>query len=236
MHLKMIQDVKTRWNSICIMLLRAKRLKFSIEDYIRLYQKTQSALTHLKLISKQWIRISYLIQLLKSFAVCDVILNSNKEVTINQVWLTYDQLFSHMKDHKFTLERKRRSWKRELLFALNNASSKLSSYYEDVKNQKKLIYNLSTILNLYDKLTLYDRVIWKEDDIDYKTKYRKAFVSYYCKNYEKLSNDETVEASRESSKKIISLTQLSRQQSDVSSKVQSQVNETNRYLNERKLK
>ena len=236
MHFKMIQNVKTRWNSICIMLLRAKRLKFSIEDYIRLYQKTQSALTHLKLISKQWIRISYLIQLLKSFAVCDVILNSNKEVTINQVWLTYDQLFSHMKDHKFTLERKRRSWKRELLFALNNASSKLSSYYEDVKNQKKLIYNLSTILNLYDKLTLYDRVIWKEDDIDYKTKYRKAFVSYYCKNYEKLSNDETVEASRESSKKIISLTQLSRQQSDVSSKVQSQVNETNRYLNERKLK
>ena len=72
-------------------------------------------------------------------------------------------------------------------------SAKLIKYYERIKDEGDLIYNLANILNSSIKLKLYetwDRQILNEDDdaekasSSFAADYRKNFIDYYCKNYE----------------------------------------------------
>ncbi len=53
LRLKMIQDVKIRWNFICLMLLRALRLQVFIKSYISTHENENITLQKLSLNSEE---------------------------------------------------------------------------------------------------------------------------------------------------------------------------------------
>ncbi len=160
LRLKMIQDIKTRWNFICFMLLRALRLQDFIKSYISTHENENITLQKLSFNSEEWKHVQYLVELLKSFAIFTDLLEHNHELNINSIYIVYDVLFFHIEDHMIALKRKQRSWKRSLLKVLMQAQIKLFEYYANVSHDRKLMYNLENIIDSHQKLDLYDRSTW----------------------------------------------------------------------------
>ncbi len=181
LRLKMIQDVKTRWNFICFMLLRALRLQVFIKSYISTHENENTTLQKLSLNNEEWTHVQYLVELLKSFAIFTDLLERNRELSINAIYIVYDVLFFHIKDHMTALKRKQCSWKRSLLKVLTQARIKLFKYYADVSHDRKLMYNLENIIDSHQKLNLYERSTWQ--DSDYKQRYKREFIDYYARHY-----------------------------------------------------
>ncbi len=181
LYLKMIQDIKTRWNFICLMLLKALCLQVFIKSYISTHENENTTLQKLSLNNKEWTSVQYLVELLKSFAIFTDLLERNCELSINAIYIIYDVLFFHIKDHITALKRKQRSWKRSLLKVLTQAWIKLFEYYADVSHDRKLMYNLENIIDSHQKLNLYKRSTWQ--DSDYKQRYKREFIDYYARHY-----------------------------------------------------
>ncbi len=181
LHLKMIQDVKTHWNFICLMLLRALRLQDFIKSYISTHENENITFQKLSLNSKEWKYVQYLVELLKSFAIFTDLLERNHELSINSIYIIYDVLFFHIKDYMIALKRKQRSWKHSLLKVLTQAWIKLFKYYANVSHDRELMYNLENIIDSHQKLDLYNRSTWQ--DSDYKQKYKQKFIDYYARHY-----------------------------------------------------
>ena len=181
LHLKMIQDVKTHWNFICLMLLRALRLQDFIKSYISTHENENITFQKLSLNSKEWKHVQYLVELLKSFAIFTDLLERNHELSINSIYIIYDVLFFHIKDYIIALKRKQRSWKHSLLKVLTQAWIKLFKYYANVSHDRELMYNLENIIDSHQKLDLYNRSTWQ--DSDYKQKYKQKFIDYYARHY-----------------------------------------------------
>ncbi len=181
LRLKMIQDVKTRWNFICLMLLRALHLQVFIKSYISTHENENTTLQKLSLNNEEWTHVQYLVELLKSFAIFTDLLERNRELSINAIYIVYNVLFFHIKDHMTALKRKQRSWKCSLLKVLTQAWIKLFEYYADVSHDRKLMYNLKNIINFHQKLNLYKRSTWQ--DSDYKQRYKREFINYYARHY-----------------------------------------------------
>ncbi len=181
LRLKMIQDVKTRWNFICLMLLRALRLQVFIKSYISTHKNENTTLQTLSLNNEEWTHVQYLVELLKSFAIFIDLLEHNYELSINAIYVVYDVLFSHIEDHMTALKRKQRSWKHSLLKVLMQAWIKLFEYYADVSHDQKLMYNLENIIDSHQKLNLYKRSTWQ--DSNYKQRYKREFINYYARHY-----------------------------------------------------
>jgi len=121
LRLKMIQDVKTHWNFICLMLLRALHLQVFIKSYISTHKNKNTILQKLSFNNEEWTYVQYLVELLKSFAIFIDLLERNREFSINAIYIVYDVLFFHIKDHMTVLKRKQRFWKRSLLKVLTQA-------------------------------------------------------------------------------------------------------------------
>ncbi len=181
LHLKMIQDVKTRWNFICLMLLRALHLQVFIKSYISTHENENITLQKLSFNNEEWTHVWYLVELLKSFAIFIDLLEHNHELNINAIYIVYDVLFFHIKDHITALKRKQHSWKHLLLKVLMQAWIQLFEYYADVNHDQKLMYNLENIINSHQKLNLYERSTWQ--DSNYKQRYKREFINYYAKHY-----------------------------------------------------
>ncbi len=155
LRLKMIQDIKTCWNFICLMLLRALCLQVFIKSYISTHENENTTLQKLSLNNEEWTYVQYLVELLKSFAIFTDLLEHNRELNINAIYIIYDVLFFHIENHMRALKRKQRSWKHLLLKVLTQAWIKLFEYYADVNHDWKLMYNLKNIINSHQKLNLY---------------------------------------------------------------------------------
>ena len=181
LHLKMIQDVKTRWNFICLMLLKALRLQVFIKSYISTHENKNTTLQKLSLNNKEWTHVQYLVELLKSFAIFTDLLEHNRELSINAIYIVYDVLFFHIEDHMTALKRKQHSWKHLLLKVLTQAWIKLFKYYVDVNHDQKLMYNLENIIDSHQKLNLYKWFTWQ--DSNYKQRYKWKFIDYYARHY-----------------------------------------------------
>ncbi len=181
LYLKMIQNVKTRWNFICLMLLRALRLQVFIKSYISTHENENTTLQKLSFNNKKWTYVRYLVELLKSFAIFIDLLERNHELSINAIYIVYDVLFFYIEDHMTALKRKQRSWKHLLLKVLMQAWIKLFEYYADVSHDWKLMYNLENIIDSHQKLNSYKRFTWQ--DSDYKQRYKRKFINYYAKHY-----------------------------------------------------
>ncbi len=181
LRLKMIQDVKTHWNFICLMLLRALHLQVFIKSYISTHENKNTILQKLSFNNEEWTYVQYLVELLKSFAIFIDLLERNREFSINAIYIVYDVLFFHIKDHITVLKRKQRFWKRSLLKVLTQAQIKLFEYYVDVSHDRKLMYNLENIIDSHQKLNLYEQSTWQ--DSDYKQRYKREFIDYYARHY-----------------------------------------------------
>ena len=177
----MIQDIKTCWNFICLMLLRALCLQAFIKSYISTHENENTTLQKLSFNNEEWTHVQYLVELLKSFAIFTDLLEHNRELSINAIYIVYDVLFFHIKDHMTALKRKQRSWKCSLLKVLTQAWIKLFEYYADVSHDQELMYNLENIIDSHQKLNLYERSTWQ--DSDYKQRYKREFINYYARHY-----------------------------------------------------
>ncbi len=109
LYLKMIQDIKTHWNFICLMLLRALCLQVFIKSYISTHENENITLQKLSFNNEEWTHVQYLVKLLKSFAIFTNLLECNHELNINTIYIIYDVLFFHIEDHMIALKRKQRS-------------------------------------------------------------------------------------------------------------------------------
>ncbi len=177
----MIQDIKTHWNFICFMLLRALRLQVFIKSYISTHENKNTTFQKLSLNNEEWTYVQYLVELLKSFAIFINLLKHNCKLNINAIYIVYNVLFFHIKDHMTALKRKQRSWKHSLLKVLTQAQIKLFEYYADVSHDRKLMYNLENIIDSHQKLNLYEQSTWQ--DSNYKQRYKWEFINYYAKHY-----------------------------------------------------
>ncbi len=147
LRLKMIQDIKIRWNFICFMLLKALCLQDFIKSYISTHKNKNITLQKLSFNSEEWKHVRYLVELLKSFAIFTDLLKRNRELSINSIYIIYDVLFFHIKNHMTALKRKQRSWKHLLLKVLTQAWIKLLKYYANVSHDWELMYNLENIID-----------------------------------------------------------------------------------------
>ena len=147
LRLKMIQDIKTCWNFICLMLLRALCLQVFIKSYISTHENENTTLQKLSLNNEEWTHVWYLVELLKSFAIFIDLLERNRKFSINVIYIVYNVLFFHIDDHMTALKRKQRSWKHSLLKVLTQAQIKSFEYYTDVSHDWKLMYNLKNIID-----------------------------------------------------------------------------------------
>ena len=64
---KMLQNVKTRWNSTCLMLIRAILLQKALQHWF--HTKDDVCITSLALHDQKWQQVHYIVQLIKLFAL-----------------------------------------------------------------------------------------------------------------------------------------------------------------------
>ncbi len=137
------------------MLLKALHLQVFIKSYISTHENENTTLQKLSLNNEEWTHVQYFVELLKSFAIFTDLLEHNRELNINAIYIIYDVLFFHINDHMTALKRKQRFWKHLLLKVLTQAWIKLFEYYANVSHDQELMYNLENIINSHQKLNLY---------------------------------------------------------------------------------
>ena len=121
--LKLFQNVKTRWDFTCHMLIRAYNLR---EDLNQFFQDYSSKYLQFKV--EEWDHVKYLIDIVKSFCVFIKTLSTTIISTIYQMFSIYNSLFDHLDKVKERLQRKRVLWKKELINAIDVADTKLRKY------------------------------------------------------------------------------------------------------------
>ena len=139
--MKVLQDVKTRWNSTYLMSVRCLRLRAAIDQFW-VQMGGESSGASLKLDPREWKIIEYLVELMHPYATQGAALSASVRPTIDLVWEKYNLLFDHLDKQKAKLQRKSHTWKKQLLPALEAAKDKLSSYYEETRNGNFLIFYL----------------------------------------------------------------------------------------------
>ena len=75
--MKVVQDVKTRWNSTTIMLQRILYLRPAVEQYC-----LESKFGFLKLTSHEWKQVEYLIAVSRTLALCTTRISESKGATL----------------------------------------------------------------------------------------------------------------------------------------------------------
>jgi len=161
--------------------LKALCLQDFIKSYISTHENENITFQKLSFNKKEWKHVQYLVELLKSFAIFIDLLEHNYELNINSIYIVYDVLFFHIKDHMIILKKKQHSWKHSLLKVLMQAQIKLFEDYVNVNHNQKLMYNLENIIHSHQKLNSYNWFTWQ--DSNYKQKYKWKFINYYARHY-----------------------------------------------------
>jgi hypothetical protein len=150
------KDVSTRWNSTFLLLVCALRLKDVIARWIATYGRDDNTIRVLHLSEQDWVHISYLIVLLRPYFIWTEGFSKSTSVTINLAWLAYNDVFRHLEDYNALLRGTGVPWKVQLANCLGAAQGKLSAYYSRTDGHRGLLYNLACVLDLTQKLTLYN--------------------------------------------------------------------------------
>jgi hypothetical protein len=156
----LILDVRTRWNSMQLMLSRALRLRaYSVQW---LADRPEYAM--LRTSKCEWRVIEYIIHVTQPFHYWTLWMSMRHNVTIHRVIRIYNQLFDHLDGCVQKLTNKRSEWKK------------------DVKSG--LIYILAHCLDPTQKFKVFK--IWDMDEnyaTHYEQDYKKAVLDYFKKNY-----------------------------------------------------
>ncbi len=154
--LKLFQNVVSRWNSTCHMLIRAHDLRSEIIEFCIKWD-----VDYFLLNNDEWSQIKYLIELLRLFCLFIKILNITRIFIINTIFKIYNRLFEHLKKTKSRLARKRMIWKRSLIDALIATKTKLIKYYNQIQNELNLLYDKAVLLHSIVDDTLFQIAEWK---------------------------------------------------------------------------
>ena len=160
--LRVIQDVKTRWNSTTLMLIRFRTLRPAIERYIARRQLLWLGLSH-----QEWEQVSYLIGLTKPLALCTKMIGKSKGPTLHMAFIVYDIIFDGLETAERRLKKKTAPWKRQLLQAVGAATSKLSKYYAETREQFGDRYGMAILLYPSVKEAYWTTGGWTEEDVDH---------------------------------------------------------------------
>jgi hypothetical protein len=181
---KLFQDVNTRWNSTCYMLIKAFILKKTLSRY-----HDKHEIEYLRLIDTKWLQMKYLINLIKLFCVFTKRINQFKFFIIHQMFKIYDKLFNHFDRTRFKLSRKKISWKRIMLEDLIAANAKLRQYYSKTQDSLNCLYEKTTLLSSNKKNAMFQDSNWKiENDetfwneVYWKTLKKQFFEKYHDKS------------------------------------------------------
>ncbi|KAI9778380.1 MAG: hypothetical protein M1816_004119 [Peltula sp. TS41687] len=188
LRLKLLQDVKTRWNSTLIMLIRFVRLEGPVTRWME-DEEDAADIIDLALEPEEWTQIKYIIQLTKPFALHGYTMGNSEFPTVQHVFVAYNALFDHLDAETTRLNKKTKAWKRELLPAIQAAKDKLAQYYSQTDKEKGRIFNLATILNPVQKLRFYEQSNWEPS---WKQRYQAEFEDHFKIFYERNIDGELI--------------------------------------------
>ena len=183
--LRLIQDVSTRWDSTCYMLVRARALQLPINNYTTQYTSAK----HFRLSKIEWKQVEYLIDITKPFNFFTQTIGKAKEPTIGFAFDVYTALFEHLHTMIFVLKKKKaafpsRAWVVLLIDAINTALNKLDKYFQQTYNNLGSIYALGTILTPSHRLSTFDKNgSWLNDSEYWSTEYEDQFRRLYLQEY-----------------------------------------------------
>ena len=90
----LMQDISTRWNSTFNMLVRARRLKTTIDQWMDLDRDRKYL--QLQLTPDEWRQIDEAILFLKPFSDYTHDISSTKNATIHNAFFIYNDIFDHI--------------------------------------------------------------------------------------------------------------------------------------------
>lgn len=170
--LRLLQDVKTRWDSTTIMLVRFRKLRPAIDQYLE-----HQGYSWLELSKTEWAQLNYLIDISRPFALCTSLIGQTKGPSIYLVYGFYNTIFDLIDDSKRKLKKKRVAWKKTILVALKAAEDKLLKYYEKTKSHIGDLYGMAVLLHPYLKDSFWESSSWGTD---------RSWVKRYWKKLEQL--------------------------------------------------
>lgn len=186
-NLRLLQDVKTRWDSTCHMLIRARILRSTIDEY------TQKEAPQFKLSFSEWKQVEYLIDLTRPFSYYTTTIGQTKDVTICHVFAIYDALFSSLHEALELIQSKIYPWTPNIVEGVQAALDKLDKYYSKTHNELGSLYGLAAILNPGSKLESFDkRYFWGHESKDWMSIFKKQFKDHFLRNYSELSVSQPV--------------------------------------------
>ncbi len=78
------------------------------------------------------------------------------ELTIYKLWYTYNDLFDHLEKQNEAIRKFELFFSAELQNVINALKKKLIQYYKKTEVNQELFCNLDVILNLCNKLNMYN--------------------------------------------------------------------------------
>jgi hypothetical protein len=182
---RMIQDVRTRWNSTVQMLQRAIRLRYAIRDWLK--EEKYREFRHLYPTTEEWEQIEYLITILAPFLSMTNVVSTSNSVTISFAFIIYNAIFTRLENIQKLLRRKKNPWKLALIDLIEPALNKLRKYYSlTTTHEKALMMNLGLVCHPSMKMIIYQREEWQpedDDDEDWWVVYKEEFLRFYRDNY-----------------------------------------------------
>jgi len=132
-----IMDVKTRWNSIQVMLEHAYRLPESPREWFQ--NPKSSDYWPLFTTEDQWTIVKFVIEVLRPFWYWTLWMSKRHTVTLHHVITVYNDRFDHLDTVKRALANKKTQWKEDLFCAVKLPRQKQSNYYAEVIPMKAML-------------------------------------------------------------------------------------------------
>ena len=167
--LKIFQNVNTRWNSTCHMLIWAHQLQEILKEYHHKHDETN----YLKIIKLKWKQMKYLIDFIKTFNFFMKFIDKTISSTIHMIFFIYNKLFDHLDKAKTKLIDKKVNWKKIMLTKLKAANVKLKTYYKKTKISLNNLYEMTAFLHFDKKNFIFLRFEWK---VEKKRNFMKSNV------------------------------------------------------------
>jgi hypothetical protein len=150
--IRLIQDMKIRWESSYEMLEKAWKLKKIIQKWIKAENNNQ--FQNLFIQNSEWKKIVKILKILQSFHTLTILIDIILQVSVHSVFQSFSWLFDRIEDIEKELKKNKKE-KTELLQDLTAAKKKLKIYYEKTSDLYDYFFNFATILNSSIKLNLY---------------------------------------------------------------------------------
>jgi hAT family C-terminal dimerisation region len=182
----MVGDIPIRWNSTYDMILRAKRIRFPLRDWLDEQILNDPSQERLSLSNLDWKKLDYLIILLRPFAEYTSLIGNSRDATINHTWNVYNALFDHLDvvgDQFCCKDPEKTPWISEFITAVDTGIVKLKEYYSKTGGPVETQYALAAMLDPSQKLDIFAGPGWGRS---FSRKYTKEFVDHWSDNYQTL--------------------------------------------------